>query len=312
MNTQLPTTTQQIDPLALIERAELADTTKAKYRRVVTEFLETGGDLLDAGALGAFADGLSNSRKAHLRAAVKIYTDQLRHMMNTQADPMAGNAQELEARMSQADRRYKALAKAIQVKQPKGRKAHTWLSAKQVKGMFNATNGGIEGERDRAALGLLVAAGLRREEAVTVTFEDLDYLPVRERMRAVLTVRGKGDKTRVVPISDALAGHLDTWGVRVGYTGPIVRSLGRNREPGDGMSAVGLFKLVRRYGEAIGKPKLAAHDLRRTYAQLGYQAGVPVTQISILLGHESIKTTQQYLDLELDKEATASDFVPWG
>jgi len=52
------------------------------------------------------------------------------------------------------------------------------------------------------------------------------------------------------------------------------------------------------------------HDLRRTYAQLGYNAGVPITQISVLLGHSSIKTTQEYLNLNLDLESTASDFVP--
>ncbi len=34
-----------------------------------------------------------------------------------------------------------------------------------------------------------------------------------------------------------------------------------------------------------------AHDLRRTYAQLGYEAGVPITPISKLLGHASIATT---------------------
>ena len=70
--------------------------------------------------------------------------------------------------------------------------------------------------------------------------------------------------------------------------------------------------MARKYGKAIGKPELAPHDLRRTYAQIAYEAGVPITRISRLLGHESIETTQRYLNLELDLETTASDFVPWG
>jgi integrase len=89
-----------------------------------------------------------------------------------------------------------------------------------------------------------------------------------------------------------------------------LRSLGNNQEPGESMSAPALFNLVRKYGGYIGIGDLASHDLRRTYAQLGHEAGVPITQISKLLGHNSIKTTQKYLNLDLDLEQTVSDFIP--
>jgi site-specific recombinase XerD len=39
--------------------------------------------------------------------------------------------------------------------------------------------------------------------------------------------------------------------------------------------------------------------------------GIPITQISKLLGHSSIATTQRYLNLSLDLETTVSDFVPF-
>ena len=51
--------------------------------------------------------------------------------------------------------------------------------------------------------------------------------------------------------------------------------------------------------------------LGRTYAELGRRAGVPISQISKLLGHASIETTQEYLNIELDLEMTISDFVPF-
>ena len=57
--------------------------------------------------------------------------------------------------------------------------------------------------------------------------------------------------------------------------------------------------------------ELQPHDLRRTYAELGRRAGVPISQISKLLGHASIETTQDYLNIELDLETTISDFVPF-
>ena len=46
-------------------------------------------------------------------------------------------------------------------------------------------------------------------------------------------------------------------------------------------------------------------------AQLGYEAGVPITQISKLLGHATVATTQRYLNLDLDLETTISDFIPF-
>jgi integrase len=66
------------------------------------------------------------------------------------------------------------------------------------------------------------------------------------------------------------------------------------------------------WGNLIGKDDQRPHDLRPTYAQLGYEPGVPITQIGRLLGHVSTETTQRYLNLELDLESTVSDFIPFG
>ena len=71
-----------------------------------------------------------------------------------------------------------------------------------------------------------------------------------------------------------------------------------------------MFNIVKRIGKKLGKPSLAPHDLRRTYAELGHKAGVPITQLSVLLGHSSVAVTERYLNLELDLDVTASDFVP--
>jgi integrase len=92
--------------------------------------------------------------------------------------------------------------------------------------------------------------------------------------------------------------------------GLVARSLGMGKKLGGSISAVAIFQIVRKYGGMIGLPELAPHDLRRTFAQLGYEAGVPITQISVLLGHSNVATTQKYLNLDLDLEITASDFIP--
>ena len=60
----------------------------------------------------------------------------------------------------------------------------------------------------------------------------------------------------------------------------IARSVSKGGKLGDSISAVGIFHIVNNAGVAIDKPELAPHDLRRSYAQIGYEAGIAITQIS--------------------------------
>jgi integrase len=211
--------------------------------------------------------------------------------------------------------RAQALQSAIKSQQPQGERAHAWLSYHEAEQLLEACyrrpNGKKEYEvytlRDRLALGLMMAAGLRREEAASLQFADI----VKQEKRFVLNVTGKGAKGRVVPISERLAEALIDWQYLIDAEGMILRSLGRNRIPGDSISTTGLYNIVQKSGTMIGKPNLQPHDLRRTYAELGRRAGVSISQISKLLGHASIETTQEYLNIELDLEMTISDFVPF-
>ena len=206
--------------------------------------------------------------------------------------------------------RLEALRGAVTVSKQKGTKAHTWLSQSQVKEITGLCGDDIEGKRDWIILGLLLGAGLRRAELETLTFDALKQQPMKNgKMRDVLEVRGKGAKNRVIPIKPILAERLREWKEITGG-GRISRSLGRDKKMGNSMSGVAIFHLVNKYGKKIGLPNLAPHDLRRTFAQLGYEAGVSITQLSVLLGHSSIDVTQKYLNLDLDLETTASDFIP--
>lgn len=298
---------QGVDVLGAIEgAAHLAESTKGKYRRAVERCIEAGVDLFDADDLTAYAGGLSNSGRAFLKAAVKLVTDRLAVQVKAAATP--DNVDAVAATLYRVD----ALQSAVPTKAPQGQKAHTWLSQAQVKALLDTCDGdGLKGQRDRLALGLLVAAGLRRAEAVGLAFDDVKLQPVKGKMRTVLDVEGKGSKRRVVPISDALANALDEWAGVVGGAGLILRSVTQSGEVGESLSGAALFYIVQERGAAIDEPDLAPHDLRRTYAQLGYEAGVPITQISKLLGHANVATTQRYLNLDLDLTTTISDFVPF-
>lgn len=307
MSTELARTDPSVGlVLQAIERdPELAGSTKRKYRRAVLRYAEAGHSLTNPNALARYAQDASASERAFLSAAVTRLTEAIELEVKGQATP------ENVAAVQAAVYRAEALRGAIETKQPKGTKTHTWLSQKQVKELLDTCGADIVGQRDRLALGLLVAAGLRRLEAVNLRFSEVKLQPSGDRLRTVLDVKGKGAKSRTVPISDALANAIDCWAGVVDAEGRILRSLGRDRIPGDSLSTTALYYLVQRRGAKIGKPNLAPHDLRRTFAQLGYEAGIPMTQISRLLGHASIETTQRYLNLELDLTTTVSDFIPF-
>jgi integrase len=258
----------------------------------------------DHAALCSYADGLKSSRRQFLKSALRLMT--LGYEQDVKAHATPGNLRKTQAALY----RLEAMRGAIQVQARKGVKAHTWLSQKQVAAITALCPDTLEGKRDWIVLGLLLGAGLRREELATLTFDSLKQQPTKAgKMRDVLEVTGKGAKTRVIPISEKLGGRLREWREIVGG-GRVARSLGMARQLGESMSAVAIFQLVSRYGARIGAPGLAPHDMRRTFAQLGYEAGVPLTQISTLLGHSSVSTTQKYLDLTTDLEVSASDFIP--
>lgn len=294
-----------------IERAPLADSTKVKYRRAIERYQDTGRDLFNAGDLAEYAQGLSQSGRAFLKSAIRLVVTQMKAEMDARADPLAPNVVELDARMGQADRVFNTILDTIKVKESEGTKVHTWLTQSEVKRLLDTCGDDLSGRRDHIALALCVAAGLRRAEAVALCFSDVKLQPVKDRLRTVLQIVGKGAKSRVVPVSDALANALDEWAALAGISeGPILRSVGKGGELGDSLSGVGLFHIVRARGAEIGKAELAPHDLRRTFAQLGFEAGVAITQISTLLGHSNVATTQRYLNLALDLDTTVSDFIP--
>jgi integrase len=283
----------------------LAQTTKVQYSKAILNAVEAGINLTDPEALAAYAQTLGKSSKSFLKAAIRLWSAGIELQAKGQATP--DNVDAIQATVY----RIEALNGAIQVESAKGQKAHTWLTQTEVKKLLATCNTKtIQGQRDRVVLGLLVGAGLRREELAALDFDAAKMQPVGGKFRTVLNVTGKGAKNRVVPISDSLAAALDAWQAVTG-PGRIARSVSKADKLGRSLSAIGIFHIVRAAGAAIGKPDLAPHDLRRTYAQIGYEAGVPITQISRLLGHASVDTTQRYLNLDLNLETTISDFVPF-
>jgi integrase len=287
-----------------LDRADLQPSTRIKYRRAIDLMSLAGVNPMNYDALQAYSDTLSPSSRGFLKAALKVMISEELTRIKSQATPE--NMVSIQALVA----RIEAMDETIKIHTPEGTKTHVWLSREQVERITALPDlSTARGMRDYIVLGLLLGAGLRRDELAGLTFDCLRQQPAKTGLRDVLAVTGKGGKRRTIPISAKLAKHLREWH-RLTGDGYVARAINKSGVINGSLSAIGIHKIVRHYGAQIGIPGLDSHDLRRTYAMLGLNAGVPITQISVLLGHADIATTQKYLNLEIDLESTVSDYVP--
>ena len=300
---------------AILTDPALADSTKHKYTRTLENYAGAGFSLLNPDDLKSYCLEASNSTKSFLKAGIQKLAGAISHQVKSGATPK--NIAKTQALIFRAE----ALTESIKIKSSKGEKVHTWLSAPELKNLISKTrkNGSSLVEiRDRVALGLMSNGMLRRSEVVSLKFSDIK----KRDSYSILEVVGKGAKTRGVKLSAGLAQDIKSLKRIVG-PGYILRSmLKRKKQPagykkigdhfvGKSITAQALYYLVLKYGRTIKKEKLQPHDLRRTGAQIAWKAGVPIEQISLALGHESIKTTVLYLGIKRDWESQPCDHIPY-
>ena len=110
-----------------IDRADLQPTTKAQYRKAINNMLEKGINPMDNDALIKYADGLKQSSRSFLKSALRMMSLGYEQSLKGRATP------ENIGTMQAGIMRLEAMREAVIVSQPKGEKAHTWLTQKQVK-----------------------------------------------------------------------------------------------------------------------------------------------------------------------------------
>ncbi len=149
------------------------------------------------------------------------------------------------------------------------------------------------GARDTAVLTLLYGSGLRISEALSLTRKEA---PIRGR--DMLRVRGKGDKTRVVPVlaiaREAIERYLALCPTTLGPDDPLF--IGAR---GGQLSPRIIQLLIARARGALGLPETATpHALRHSFATHLLGAGADLRAIQELLGHASLSTTQIYTEVD--------------
>ena len=151
------------------------------------------------------------------------------------------------------------------------------------------------GLRDRAMLELLYASGLRVSELVNVKLFELNL------DEGVVRIRGKGDKTRLVPLGEVAVGWLaqylrDARPVLLhGRVCDEIFVATRGKEKAGGMSRQMFWRLIRHYALQAGIHKpISPHVLRHAFATHLLNHGADLRVVQLLLGHADISTTQIY------------------
>jgi integrase/recombinase XerD len=154
------------------------------------------------------------------------------------------------------------------------------------------------GVRDYAMLVMLYATGVRVSELCGLSLGGLD------RQRFVVRVLGKGNKERLVPFGLEMGEALDAWLMdRLQLVAKNPRFTDRVfvNARGGPISRVGVWKIVRKRALQAGISRdVSPHKLRHSFATHLLQNGADLRTVQLLLGHESISTTEIYTHVTRD------------
>lgn len=180
---------------------------------------------------------------------------------------------------------------------------------------------GCRGEREKAIVEMLASTWCRANELINIKVDDLE--------NGKVLIHGKGDKYRYVYINARAELALDMYLKQRKDNNPylfpraketvgsasVYTSFAKEHEVEahewwkfpEMVSETGhidqssMGSLIRNIGKRVGVKKVHPHRFRRTGATMALRAGMPITTVSKLLGHENIETTQIYLDIS-DKD----------
>lgn len=184
------------------------------------------------------------------------------------------------------------------IESPKiGRNLPDTLSVEEIDAMIAKIDlSKPEGERNRAIIETLYGCGLRVSELINLKLSDLYF------EEGYISVVGKGDKQRFVPIGDITQKYISIYKDHIRNHITIKSgdedTLFLNRRGGQLTRAM-IFTIVKRLSEEAGLQKsVSPHTFRHSFASHLLENGADLRSIQMMLGHESITTTEIYMHLD--------------
>ncbi len=153
-----------------------------------------------------------------------------------------------------------------------------------------------DGHRNRAVIEVLYGSGLRVSELLNLKISNI-YMD-----EGYMLVEGKGNKQRLVPISEESKKQINLWKQQRSYL-TIVKGnedfLFLNQR-GSRLSRMAIFSMVKMLAEQAGvKKNISPHTFRHSFATHLLENGANLRAIQQLLGHESITTTELYTHIDV-------------
>jgi integrase/recombinase XerD len=184
------------------------------------------------------------------------------------------------------------------IESPKtGRKLPDTLSVKEIDALIAAIDlSSNEGERNRAMLETLYGCGLRVSELVSLKISDLFF------DEGFIKITGKGNKERFVPVGKHTQKYMQIYQKEVRVNLNIKKghedTLFLNRR-GNQLTRAMIFTIIKDLAEKIKLSKnISPHTLRHSFATHLLENGADLRSIQLMLGHESITTTEIYVHLD--------------
>jgi len=174
-------------------------------------------------------------------------------------------------------------------------KERTYLSESEIEQLVDK----IEHDLIRLVVQVLYKTGLRISECLNLTLDQVDI----ER-KVIHVVAGKGNKDRLVPISESLLplmrDYVENW--RPTTTSPLFFCTKKTGK----LSPVYVNRELAAAVKKLGwKKKVTAHILRHSFASQLVKKDVNLVQIQKLLGHSSLKVTSVYTHTDLGQLSEA-------
>jgi integrase/recombinase XerD len=184
------------------------------------------------------------------------------------------------------------------IESPKtGRKLPDTLAVQEIDALIAAIDlSSNEGERNRAMLETLYGCGLRVSELVSLKISDLFF------DEGFIKITGKGNKERFVPIGKLTQKYIQIYQNEIRGNLTIKKgcedTLFLNRR-GNQLTRAMIFTIIKDLAIKIGlKKNISPHTLRHSFATHLLENGADLRSIQLMLGHESITTTEIYVHLD--------------
>ena len=178
-----------------------------------------------------------------------------------------------------------------------GRKLPDTLAIEEIDALISAIDLSTpEGERNRAMLETLYSCGLRVSELISLKISDLFF------EEGFIKITGKGNKQRFVPVGKTTIKYITQYvnQIRVHY--PVQKNfedtLFLNRR-GRQLTRAMVFTIIKDLAIKISLNKtISPHTFRHSFATHLLENGADLRSIQLMLGHESITTTEVYMHLD--------------